>query len=146
MKKADKLGKEYDSYSDQIGELTKLKGKVTNQIKSLAAKDGTVDGKQTTLIGDNYIVGFVTTDPSDELDHKKLKKAIGKKMWLMITSRVLNNAKLELAIKEGKVPRTVLSKCMTPSSRKPQQRVIVKALKNETNQTTSKKEKGKLGR
>lgn len=128
MKKADELGRDYNAYSDQIDDLTCAKDTVTSKIKAVAKASGRVDGKQTTITGDKFVIGFTTTDPGEDLDSKKLRKVIGKKVWLQITSRVLNNAKLEAAIKSGLITRTTLTKCMVPSAKKPQKRVIVREI------------------
>lgn len=126
QEKADKLGQTYEDLGDQIEDLKTAKDKTTNEIKTFAAVEGTVDGKKTVVNGKEFTVGFITTDPDKVLDHGKLRRALDTDTWMSITTRIVDEKKLSHAIVKGKIKRKIVASCLVPSPVGPQKRVYVK--------------------
>lgn len=145
MKQADELGSKYMGYTDSIKDLVSALNAIKNRIKSLAKKNGSEDGKQVIVRGEQFVVGFIIPEPSEELNIKKLRKLISNEDWLEISSRALDEKKLEKAIRAGNISRSDIAKCMEKSKKKPQERVYVKLI-DETGKAIAKKGKQKLGK
>jgi hypothetical protein len=64
------------------------------------------------------------------LDEEKLRRSLGARVWDRLTTRVLDHAKLDLAIADGTVDPVVVATCVNTTKRLPYIRVTRKAVKD----------------
>jgi hypothetical protein len=122
--KADQLGQQYEDTNGAIKDLNKSKENTADEIKEFASVEGETSGKQTLVYGDKFAVGYVTTDPGQVIDEKKLFR-LRPDLYKTLTKRVLDEDRLAQAVKDGTLKRKTLAKCFIPSSKEPQKRVHV---------------------
>jgi len=125
--KADELGAEYDEVNEVIAVKGKELSSLKERIKGLARSKGTIDGKQTTIEGDKYRVGFSTTEPGQVADlalcKRHLPNAILKKVITIV--EVLDVELLHDLFEQDKVDANLLDDILVPRGSK-SERILIK--------------------
>lgn len=89
-----------------------------------ASKDKTI--KVTTSDGLIAQGTLVAPQPTLVLDEGKLKKNLGAKLWVAITTRVLDRKKLDAFLASGEIDAAVIAQCSNESPRTPYIKITVK--------------------
>jgi hypothetical protein len=122
---ADTLGIEYMRLKEKQGAVALEVEKTTKTIKILADEKGEERGKNIIVEGDEYTVGYTLREPTPEIDFKKMFLILPH-MRKMLCSFQPDMAKVEKAVKEGKLKRSTLRKFMVPSKKEPTKAVYVR--------------------
>lgn len=129
---ADSLGQTYMNIRERLSALGSQREIVVNQIKSVAADIGTVEGPQTTIVGHKFRVGFVTASPRKAVDWEKFKRT-RPKMYSRLCSLQIDDKKVEDALADGTLPRELLEKYVMPIG-DPVDRVLVEEVGKEAHE------------
>lgn len=101
-KRADELGEKYASVSETAKSVGREKADVTETIKSFARTDGVRKGKQVTVTGDQWVVGFTECDVSPTLDLRKVQKKLPASILQLCYTKVIDPDKVAGLV--GKTP------------------------------------------
>ena len=110
---ADAIGKQYFGLRERLKSVSSELEGTKVVIKELADKSGEDIGKLRVIEGDEFVVGFQRRS-SEKVDYDRLFKLqpdIKKQVMVMTPS----DEKLEALVKDGKVSRRVLAKCIVTS-------------------------------
>lgn len=131
---ADRLGQSYVDIRERLKSYNDQRNLVVEQIKATATDVGTVEGPQTTIVGNKFRVGFVTTSPRKTVDWEKFKR-IRPKLYARLCSLQIDDKKVEDALADGTLPRELLEKYVITVG-DPVDRVLVEEVGKESNEET----------
>jgi hypothetical protein len=132
--KADRLGEEYEANKERMSAIAQKQDSLKSIIKQFAEKCGQGKGKRIVVTGDSYEVGFITPEPTQDIDYNKLFELVPG-LKAKITRPMVDEKFLSREIVKGKVSRKVLAKCLLPPSKEPEKRIYVAKLKGKKNET-----------
>lgn len=128
---ADELGSDYYSAREKATTATKHQHELAAKIKATAEEVGEVEGDRCIITGSQFVVGVLTTRPTQEVDWESFRK-MHPGIWKRLVRLQVDEKLVEAALQQGVLPRKLLSKFLRVI-KPPQKRVIVERV-GETNE------------
>ncbi len=129
---ADQLGMSYVKAREALKASTVARNAVADRIKTIAAEYGEAEGPRKVLTGTKYVVGFTTTSAAKKVDWERFKRK-RPTLFAQLSSRQIDEKKVEAALADGTLPRELLEKFVIPAG-DPVDRLLCEEVGKESNE------------
>jgi hypothetical protein len=126
---ADQLGFKYNDAKILESEAKEALAAATANIKSVSKSIGHTNGKETTIQGKTFEVGFMEVEPSMSLDPARVRRVLFNRPSIlgMVTVKTISEEKVAELVRKRLITQKQLLKMCVPKGGG--QRVIVRKLK-----------------